>query len=54
MSKDFFWFCVPGLPPQEGQNRTVAGAILAILSNSLVFRLVDAANPLARSKHTPE
>jgi len=37
MGKDFFWFCVPGLPPQEGQNRTVAGAILAILSNPLVF-----------------
>ena len=53
MSKDFFWFCVLGLPPQEGQNRTVASAILAILLNPLVFRLVDAANPLARSNTHP-
>ncbi len=48
MSKDFFWFCVLGLAPQEEQNRTVAGAILL---NSLVFRLVDAAQS-ARTKQT--
>ncbi len=51
MSKDFFWFCVRGLPPQEGQNRTVASAILAILLNPLVFRLEDTAQS-ARAKQT--